>query len=451
MKRILIYLSSACLIFLCSCTPSADGGGQENPPVNSPDTSVTEDPASPGEQEDPVGQGEPGGGDRTDEPADGIPVATEYNIENGPTPRMLALSRLNTGNRARLAEKLKKAEDGGELTVAYMGGSITQGTGGGNNGCYARLTQNWFEQTYPDAKTNYLNAGIGATGSYIGVFRADKDVIAYRPDIVFVEFSVNDTTEHTERNKNSYDSLIRKLWLSPSAPAVITVAMTQENGASFQQYHEEIAKFYDIPMISYKNAILDVIASGYIKWTDISGDNIHPNSAGHRVLSELLIDYLNDANENSEDISGAESDFSTSYTGDQYADARQIKPGDTEITSSGAFAEFENSFGNIKGYWRLAADGEIPGGGAITAEVEAKSIALFFGKLTGSGGRLEIIVDGKTEKTVNTAFPNGWGNYVEVEEIVTFSEKGTHTVEIRPLPAEDGGKANFVVSAIAVS
>ena len=116
----------------------------------------------------------------------------------------------------------------------------------GNN-----VTTNWFEETYPSAKINYVRAGIGATGSYIGVHRVDKDVLANNPDLVFVEFSVNDTTENTERNKESYDSLLRKIWNYQSAPAIICIGMTQEDGTTFQNYHFEIVIVYYSTLYNY--------------------------------------------------------------------------------------------------------------------------------------------------------------------------------------------------------
>ncbi|MDR1687962.1 MAG: SGNH/GDSL hydrolase family protein [Clostridiales bacterium] len=379
------------------------------------------------------------------------PEYVEYVVREGVTPKMVSLSQLNAGNQVRLAEKLKKARDGGEITIAFIGGSITQGTSAGSDNCYAKRIHNWFKVAYSGAKVNYINAGIGATGSYIGVHRADTDVISHNPDIVFVEFSVNDTTEATERNINSYDSLIRKLWLSESAPAVIAIATTQENGTSFQQYHLETAKAYDIPFISYKDAILDVIKEGYIVWDDISDDNIHPNTDGHKALADLLVAYLTDVTENLDSITGAESDFTTAQTADKYKNARLIRPGADEVKQAGIFEVTENDFGGFKGTWRGSAAGETDSGSSIVFEVEAQNIALMYGRLRNKAGSFEVIIDGESVKTINAQFPNGWGDYVEVAEVASFEETGVHTVEIKPVPVEDGSETNFVISSLAVS
>lgn len=376
---------------------------------------------------------------------------SEYVIANGITNRMAALSELNAGNQVRLAEALKRAEAGEELTVSYIGGSITQGTGGGDDGCYARLVTNWFEETFSSAKINYVRAGIGATGSFIGVHRADTDVIANNPDIVFVEFSVNDTTENTRRNVDSYDSLLRKLWNSESKPAIVCIGMTQDSGISFQNYHYDIAKSYDLPFISYRNAILDVIDKGHIKWTDISDDNIHPNGNGHKVLAELITHYLAKVNENKNDISGEESDFSTPFTSDKYSNASLLTPANFEATDeTGKFTALtDKNFGNFIGYWNARGGNGFGGAKLVFKDVEAQNIGLLYGMFTSGGTLLDVYVDGVLVKTINADFAGGWGNYAESALIASFAEKGTHTVEIVPQDTENGKMV--IISGLMIS
>ena len=49
----------------------------------------------------------------------------------------------------------------------------------------------WF----PEAEFTCVNAGIGGTTSHFGAARAEEDLLYARPDVVFVEFSVNDDDE----------------------------------------------------------------------------------------------------------------------------------------------------------------------------------------------------------------------------------------------------------------
>ncbi|MBQ8825783.1 MAG: SGNH/GDSL hydrolase family protein [Oscillospiraceae bacterium] len=379
-----------------------------------------------------------------------IPEDSKYVIEEGITDRMTVLSTYVKGNQARLAKVFKKAQSGEKITVAYLGGSITQGSSAGDKDCYARLTTNWLEEKFPDAEIEYVRAGIGATGSYIGVHRANRDVLSKNPDLIFIDFSVNDTHEHTERNINSYDSLLRKLWNHDTNPAVVTIAMTQEDGTSFQEQHSDICVAYDIPMISYREAILDVINNGHIIWDDISDDNIHPNVPGHKVLTEIITTYLQGVLDNLDTIDTEnESDLSVPFTENKYEEADILTPETITPVDSTGWTTESAIFGNFGGIWTVRSnDGTFEGVNPLKFEVEAKNIGIFYGKLTTKGGTFDVVVDGQVAKTINSDFTGGWGNYVEAEEVISFPETGKHTVEIVP---HTGEKALINISAIAVS
>ncbi len=368
------------------------------------------------------------------------------------TSEMINLSRLNEGNRVRLAGKLKKAGKGKNLTVAYIGGSITQRFSAEPNECYARLTTDWFEKTFPDITVTYVNAGIGATGSYIGVHRVENDILASQPDIVFVDFSVNDAADHTERNINSYDSLLRKIWRSKSRPAIITIAMTMEDGISFQAQHSEIIKAYDFPMISYGNAVLHAIKKGDFPWSAVSDDDIHPNKTGHGILAELVIAYLSDVLAKRAAMKGRESDIRSAYTKDKYAKATLIRPGD-KIRSEGSFVPDKDCvFGNFKGVWQDIMTGdERNHQNSLVIEVKCKNIGIFYSKLVKGGGRCEVVVDGTSVALMDCDFTDGWGDYVDAMEIYAGDTVKKHVVEILPVGVASGEECRCLISAIAVS
>ena len=102
---------------------------------------------------------------------------------------------------------MNKAADGEPVTIACIGGSITQGTisSGEDDSalafrkCYADIFFQWWEDSYPDTEFTFINAGIGATDSYLGVHRVRQDVLDADPDLVLVEFSVNDGASPTDK------------------------------------------------------------------------------------------------------------------------------------------------------------------------------------------------------------------------------------------------------------
>lgn len=444
-KFVSIALCSALIISLCACKDNGASNGA------STDVSASDSV--------PAGDGTPAdtSADTADTTASSAPDATASDIEEVPyvlggelTPTMIANSRLNVGNQVRLAKTIKKLQAGEKVTVAYLGGSITQGSSAGDDKCYARLTTNWLEEKFPDAEINYVRAGIGATGSYIGVHRADRDVLAYSPDLVFIDFSVNDTTERTEINKQAYESLLRKLLKAESAPAVVTIAMTMDDGTSFQQYHEEIVKKYDVPMISYKNAILDVIDKGYIKWTDISDDNIHPNIPGHQVLTDIITNYLQSVIDNVDAISGEDISLDVADPVTKYENAYVLESANTTPESLGGFSKKSGLFGNFSEAWMVrSTEGEFTADDAIVFKASGTNIGILYGKLTSNAGIVEIYIDDELCDTINADFSGGWGNYVEFAEVATGLAEGEHTIKI--VPVSTGSAAAFYVSGIAIS
>lgn len=89
--------------------------------------------------------------------------------------------------RSGLANFFTKMNAGDSVKIAYFGGSITEAGNGWRDQSF-----NWLKSKYPAVALSQVNAGIGGTGSDLGVFRLQKDVLSKNPDLVFVEFAVND-------------------------------------------------------------------------------------------------------------------------------------------------------------------------------------------------------------------------------------------------------------------
>ncbi len=371
--------------------------------------------------------------------------------------KMISDSRLVPGDAYRLARLMEKLSGGEGATVAFIGGSITQGSAANpqSSKCYAALTRNWFRKTWPDAKITYVNAGIGATGSYLGVHRVDDNVISKNPDIVFVDFSVNDTAKDIARDLPAYDALIRKLWNAPSRPAIVAIAMTEDSGVSVQDYHRKVTEAYAIPMISYRNAVLGAIKAASFTWSDIAADNIHPNNAGHRILSELLVSYLESVKANCPDLlAGAEPVLPANpAVSSRYERSTLVSPASAADVDAGCFTGLV-AFGNMKGdCWQATASSGSFGGKSFTVTVRGKNIGLFYGKDNTAGtARTSAVVTvaGKKGTTVTVDnFFTGWtGSYIESVELIRGDEEDDYTVTVTP---KDTANGTFVVAGIAAS
>ena len=366
------------------------------------------------------------------------------------TQKMIDVSRVNTGNRVRLGNKLAAFKQGGSFTIAFLGGSCTAGSGASEEQYrYVNRVVEWLRETYPKSTFTLVNAGIGATGSFTGVHRLYQDVLSKNPDLVFVEYSVND-------NKNdpscfeAYESILRTVWKYETQPAIITLGFVNQFMQSTQSAHLEISKHYDIPMISYGDVVRMLIADGTLTWEDVSPDSVHPSDLGHKIIAQLIASYLEDAAVWSTAVKATnktESDFTYKFANAYYEDGTILTVLNDETNklagfdgyytiNSGFVANNDSSFAN--GYWEGAEGSE------ITFTVTAKSIGIIYNIRTDHSlqdgiainyGCLEITVDGVTDTirpycNSGAAF-GGETDYCNSYAIANFDEVGTHTVTVK--------------------
>ena len=192
----------------------------------------------------------------------------------------------------RLKNLMKRAANGESLVIGFLGGSITQGSLSSTpKTCYAYLVYEWWKKSFPNAAFSFVNGGIGGTTSHYGGARAWKDVLCYRPDIVTVDFSVND--DANEFFEETYEGMLRRLLAAPSDPAVVVLNnVFYDIGKNAQNYHNRIADHYGIPHVSIKDTVYPDVESGKIVRADITPDNLHPNDKGHRLVADEICKLL---------------------------------------------------------------------------------------------------------------------------------------------------------------
>jgi lysophospholipase L1-like esterase len=205
--------------------------------------------------------------------------------------------------RDGLPNFFKKIKSGKEVSVAYLGGSITEAENG-----WRDLTFDWLQSYYPQTKFKQINATIGGTGSSLGVFRLDRDVLAFRPDLVFVEFAVNDGNGPAEAIHKSMEGIVRKIWKQDPRTDICFVYTIAENGVQALQsgkYQisaaamETIAGHYGIPSIHMGVEVVKLLGEGKLIFAGnpdehpgkivFTKDKTHPLSgSGHPIYAEAV-------------------------------------------------------------------------------------------------------------------------------------------------------------------
>lgn len=226
-------------LFLCLTLTAAAGCGRPSAP---PDSSAAAQP-----------EGSAAGTD-VSAAADAEPEGTPWDSEESLEWYCELSRKTNPGDLSRTVEFLRRAQAGEELTVGFIGGSITQGAPGpGARYLYPRLVCNWLEEQYPQSSFELVNVAVGATDSLYGVHRADGQLLSADPDLVFVEYSANDPLEPLY--DETYESLCRKILNWRTKPALMTVSMCWADFQSTLPIHVKTNRYYDIPLIGYRDAV----------------------------------------------------------------------------------------------------------------------------------------------------------------------------------------------------
>jgi hypothetical protein len=207
----------------------------------------------------------------------------------------------------------KARRAGSEIKVAFFGGSITAQNG------WRPKTLSHFQKTWPDAKFSEINAAIGGTGSDLGVFRLKQDVLDQKPDLLFVEFAVNDGGTAPQQIYRCMEGIVRQTWSAlPNCDICFVYTLTEALAPAmldgkFQRSAsamEKIADHYGIPSIHLAMEVAKLAQEGKLVWsaplpkTDeekaalgdqvvFAPDSVHPHpETGHELYLQAIVRSL---------------------------------------------------------------------------------------------------------------------------------------------------------------
>ena len=362
----------------------------------------------------------------------------------------------------RLKNLMKRAANGESLVIGFLGGSITQGSLSSTpKTCYAYLVYEWWKKSFPNAAFSFVNGGIGGTTSHYGGARAWKDVLCYRPDIVTVDFSVND--DANEFFEETYEGTLRRLLMAPSAPAVVVLNnVFYDTGKNAQDYHNRIADHYGIPHVSIKDTVYPDVESGKIVRADITPDNLHPNDKGHSLVADEICKLLDSikaeveeeaiAGENIEDKSMKTEEsivLPEPLTENAYEHSRLIQIQDNEAILDGFLVDPIEKKGMLdifKNGWTAAHTND-----KISFEIECSCLAVQYRKSVQQPvPKAKAVIDGDEAHAVilDGNFTEDWGDCLYLEPLLHHAEKKVHRIEITITDAKDIVRPFYLVSLI---
>ncbi len=429
MKKFLsIFTAASMLLAMTACSSPADSSASDSSSAadSSASAAQTAESSQPGQQESSEA------GESSAAPtAEADDARTDYE-------KMVDRSLISVGDMTRMSDVFQKAQNGEDITVAYIGGSITEGYNAGTTEFYAKTCTDLLQGYFPDITVTGVNAGISGTPSLLGNLRLERDVLSADPDIVFVEFAVNDGQEADY--KNAYESLVRTLLTQEKDIAVVLLFTVLDSGYTCQEHMSKIGANYDLPMISVHDSVYEEIEAGRMTWQDYSNDQSHPNAYGHKCITDFVDNYyqkvLPVVAENVGEVSKELPDpvFSAKYMNMHYMDSATMDGVELD-----GFEQYDTHGSFHNGWMYRGTDG-----GSMKFTVDCSVLEMVF-KANNSDkyGTADIYVDGEKVKSVVSNMSDGWNNPVTAY-LIDNDSSAEHTVEIR---MEGGVTQAFFVMA----
>lgn len=379
--------------------------------------------------------------------------------------QMIKKSLIQSGNIHRLGKAIARAKNGEDITVAYIGGSITQGAGATpiNTECYAYKSFCRFaDLTGAKENVHYVKAGVGGTPSELGMIRFDRDVRHGEkdPDVVVVEFAVND--EGDETKGDCYESLVRKILKLDSKPAVILLFSVFADDYNLQDRLMPVGYQYDLPMISLKNAVTPQFydkENRIISKNQYFYDIYHPSNLGHTIMADCIANLFREVEkadfesvaDNTEELLKKDPAIGNTFDDVKLLDKKDIY--DKAVINCGGFTETDDVLQSVEMNLDLDFTKQFPYNwmydgtkgcrGAFEMTITCKSLVLVF-KDSGEtdAAKAEVYVDGNWVRTADP-YVNGW-LHCNPLVIIKGSESKEHTVRIQVSEGDEEKKCTIL-------
>lgn len=203
-------------------------------------------------------------------------------------------------NLAYFAQKVRNKEP---VVIGYIGGSITQGSGAsayGNNYFWKSKLELEKAVAAQGSKAITYTAAIGGTGSDYACYRANAQLFCHKPDLLIVEFSVNDGNDPNAAD--SMECLIRQARKANPKMGIVlfytTIVKFEDEFYSkgllprSVMLHHKVAAYYGLAEVLTGMLVDQGIKAGTFTDKTFFTDGTHPSDIGHAFYADTLVKAL---------------------------------------------------------------------------------------------------------------------------------------------------------------
>lgn len=193
----------------------------------------------------------------------------------------------------------QQARAGRPMSVVFFGGSLTWGANARNpqRNSYRALMERYLENKYPRTQFRFHDAAIGGTGSMLGLFRLRRDVLAYKPNLVFLEFTANDNLYGADvQTLACYERILRTLIQKGVPVEQVFLGFKSNYGPQAKSAkwprlmaHQRLAAAYHTAVSDSFPLVNRWLAGGRITINRMYPfDGVHPGDAGYQLFFQAV-------------------------------------------------------------------------------------------------------------------------------------------------------------------
>ncbi len=184
---------------------------------------------------------------------------------------------------------------GCDVTIVAFGDSITAGFAVRRG--FPFFWKERLAQKYPDARIEMINSGSSGDTTQDGVARLDWAVLSYEPDLVTINFGINDCVLDLGLDEFEMNliEMVRRIRAGPASEILLLSSQPLETPPydhlilDYYQAIERVAREMDIGFVDVYGAWMERVHQGTPLGSLILPGMDHPNEAGYRIIAEELM------------------------------------------------------------------------------------------------------------------------------------------------------------------
>jgi lysophospholipase L1-like esterase len=152
---------------------------------------------------------------------------------------------------------------------------------------------------YPFAVINIINTSIGGENSVSGALRFESEVLVHRPDVLFIDYALNDQAIGLEKAKIAWENMISKarkkgikvILLSPSPDQRVNILEPNTILEKHTLQIKALSEKYGLGLVDSYSLFRQKVVDGESIVNYMSQVN-HPNEKGHGLIAEGIMRYF---------------------------------------------------------------------------------------------------------------------------------------------------------------